>query len=157
MREISVTGNLAADAEVLQTKNGENYLRFRMGNHEFGDDKEDTRWFDVTMFNIPKIAQFLKKGTGVRVIGDYKDSTYESEKYGTVINRNITAFKVDFWSSGKNNSDAPKAEAEKTEAPAAPVAAKPAKAQSKKTTATKDSLPFGDSPEPMPADDDLPF
>ena len=108
MREITVTGNLAADAEVLQTKNGENYLRFRVGNHEFGDEKDETRWFDVTMFIIPKISQFLKKGTGVRVIGDYKDSTYESEKYGTIIKRDIIAYKVDFWSSGKNTAMAPK-------------------------------------------------
>lgn len=156
MREFTVTGNLGADAEVLTDKNGGNYIRFRLANHEFGDAENETRWFDVTMFSVPRISSFLKKGTGVRVIGDYKDSVYQSEKYGTQINRNITAFKVDFWNSGKRE-EGEQAEAKPAPAEQAPVAAekpKTPKATKASKTATAPAAPV------MPAEggeDDLPF
>lgn len=154
MREFTVTGNLGADAEVLTDKNGGNYIRFRLANHEFGDAENETRWFDVTMFSVPRISQFLKKGTGVRVIGDYKDSVYQSEKYGTQINRNITAFKVDFWNSGKRDEGEQPAQATPAPAEQVPVAAEKPKAP-KATKATK-TAPAPAAPA-TEGEDDLPF
>lgn len=154
MREFSVTGNLGADAEVLTDKNGSNYIRFRLANHEFGDQENETRWFDVTMFSVPRISSFLKKGTGVRVIGDYRDSVYESEKYGTQINRNITAFKIDFWNSGKREDGEQQTES-KT------VAAKPAQVAAEKPKAPKaakaQSAPAAPTMPAEGSEDDLPF
>lgn len=166
MRETYVTGNLAADAEVLTSKNGENYLRFRLGNREFGDAENETRWYDVTMFSVPKIAQYLKKGTGVRVLGDYKDSIYNSEKYGPQINRNITAFKIDFWSGrGKKDENELTVTHETPVQVQAPTPVETPKAtkkgvaaKAKTTTQASSDLPFpGDSTVSNPNDDDLPF
>jgi single-stranded DNA-binding protein len=157
MREFSVTGNLGADAEVLTDKNGSNYIRFRLANHEFGDQENETRWFDVTMFSVPRISSFLKKGTGVRVIGDYKDSVYESEKYGTQINRNITAFKIDFWNSGKREDGEQQSESKTAETKPAPVAAEKPKATKSSKAAKAESVPAAPTMPAEGGEDDLPF
>lgn len=157
MREFSVTGNLGADAEVLTDKNGSNYLRFRLANHEFGDSENETRWFDVTMFNIPRISQYLKKGTGVRVIGDYKDSVYQSEKYGALINRNITAFKVDFWNGGKREEGEQQSQTKSTEETPAKVETEAPKAEKTAKTAAAHVAPASSVVMPEGSDDELPF
>lgn len=154
MREISITGNLAADAEILTDKNGGNYIRFRMANREFSDPENETRWFDVTMFTIPRISQFLKKGAGVRVYGEYKDSLYQNDKYGAQINRNITAFKVDFWNgNGKRDEQDRSAQQKPQEA----VTPKPEKDKVQKVTTTKAAKSTSSFVAPIGSDDDLPF
>ena len=160
MREFSVTGNLGADAEVLTDRNGGNFIRFRLANHEFGDAENETRWYDVTMFSVPRISSFLKKGTGVRVVGDYKDSIYQSDKYGAQINRNITAYKIDFWNSGKREEQDGNAQASAQPAQAAPV--QPATAEKPKAPKAAKAAKPAPAPAPenvMPntADDELPF
>lgn len=157
MREFSVTGNLGADAEILTDKNGSNYIRFRLANHEFGDPENETRWFDVTMFSVPRISSFLKKGTGVRVIGDYRDSTYQSDKYGIQINRNITAFKIDFWNNGRREDSEEQTTPKTAEAKPAPVATEKPKAPKSSKVAKEESAPAAPTMPAEGGEDDLPF
>ena len=45
MRNITVSGNLATDPEILTRGDGSNYTKFRIGNHEFSDGKDgDTKY-----------------------------------------------------------------------------------------------------------------
>ena len=157
MREIQVEGNLADAPQILTGSDGSNYVRFRIGNREFGDAENETKWFSVVMFSVPSIIKHLKKGSCVRVYGKYKDSIYESEKYGPQIDRNITASLVDFgrFSGNGNREDADGSQAQAT--PAATASAPKAATPKRKTSKTE-------TPDPAPAptyaastDDDLPF
>ena len=143
MRNITVSGNLATDPEILTRGDGSNYTKFRIGNHEFSDGKDgDTKWFTVFYPRTDGIVNVLKKGSGVVVIGDYTDSVYNSPTRGAGVDRTISAFKIDFFSSGAKRDD--------NQQPA-PVATPVADVKPKKTTK---------APTPPPAEsgvDDLPF
>lgn len=103
MRSIIVSGNLAADPEILTRKDGTNYTKLRIGNHEYSDGQEGgTKWFTVFYGRTDGIVNALKKGSGVVVIGDYSDGIYTSQR-GTDIDRLISANKIDFFSSGKRD------------------------------------------------------
>ena len=158
MREIQVEGNLADAPQILTGSDGSNYVRFRIGNREFGDAENETKWFSVVMFSVPSIIKHLKKGSCVRVYGKYKDSIYESEKYGPQIDRNITASLVDFgrFSGNGNREDVDGSQTQAT--PAAATASAPKAATPKRKTSKTET------PDPAPAptyaastDDDLPF
>ena len=164
MREIEVSGNLGADPEVLTTKNGENYVRMRLASHEFGDDEGETRWFDVVMFQTPKILPHLKKGSGIRIQGDYKDTIFNSDKYGPQINRSVIAYKIDFWSSGKREEQSENKTTSTVQTPEVkvePVKASPAGPKSPakpKAAAPKQVELKMESVSPSEDDtDDLPF
>ena len=147
MRNITVTGNLATDPEILTRQDGSNYTKFRIGNHEFSDGKDgDTKWFTEFYPRTDGIVNALKKGSGVVVIGDYKDGIYNSPTKGTGVDRTITAYKIDFFSSGAKREEGSPIVQTTTPAPAQET--KP-----KKTTKAA-------APAPPPADsgvDDLPF
>lgn len=156
MREMQVEGNLADAPQVLTGKDGRNYVRFRMGNREYGDPENETTWISVTMFDVPSIIQHLKKGSCVRVYGKYKDSIYQNEKYGPQIDRSITASLIDF---GKFNSNKPNGEGQPAQTAEPAPAAAPAPAETPKATAGKKKAAKAEpAPAPAPAaDDDLPF
>lgn len=106
MRNITVTGNLATDPEILTRQDGTNYTKFRIGNHEFSDGKDgDTKWFTVFYPRTDGIVNVLKKGSGVVVIGDYSDNVYTSPTKGAGVDRTISAFKIDFFSSGAKREE----------------------------------------------------
>lgn len=154
MREMQVEGNLADAPQVLTGKDGKNYVRFRMGNREYGDPENETTWISVTMFDVPSIIQHLKKGSCVRVYGKYKDSIYQNEKYGPQIDRSITASLIDFgkFNSTKQNGEGQPAQATEPTPVIEPVEV-PKSATPKKKAAKAEPAP---APAPA-ADDDLPF
>lgn len=156
IRKIQIAGNLAADPEILTDKNGTNYMRIRVGNRIFGDAENDTHWYDVTMFSVPRIAQHLKKGSGVIVGGTYKDSIYSSEKYGPQINRNITADYIEFWNTGQKREEGAQAPEQKPAAAPANTPAAEAKPKASKAKATK-AASYSVPPAPTVDNDDLPF
>ena len=153
---ITVSGNLAADPEILTKQDGSNYTKLRIGNHEYSDGKDgNTKWFTVFYPRTDGIVNALKKGSGVIAIGDYSDNIYNSQTRGADIDRIISAYKLDFFSTGTKRDDS-----QQPRQTTAPVAS-PAQSQSeqkpaaaKKTTAKAPTLP------PAPAADgvdDLPF
>lgn len=106
MRQITVTGNLAADAEVKMSKQGNAYVQFRIGNHEYNE--ETTHWYNVTT-NIPfyvNMAKHYKKGNRVIVIGDYSDEIYKSQRTGQCeISRDIRACAIYFNGDSKPRTE----------------------------------------------------
>ena len=148
MRTITVTGNLAADPEILTRPDGTNYTKLRIGNHEYSDGKDgNTKWFTAFYDRTDGIVNALKKGSGVLVIGDYKDSLYQSQTRGADIDRIISAFKIDFFSSGTKRDDAQQPQQQQQ---AEPAETKPAAKKATKA-ATPPPAPTGDGV------DDLPF
>ncbi len=154
MRTITVTGNLAADPEILTKADGKNYTKLRIGNHEYSDGKDgNTKWFTAFYDRTDGIVNALKKGSGVLVVGDYKDSIYQSPTKGSDIDRIISAFKIDFFSTGsKRDENQQPQQAQSHVASPAPVESKPA--------AAKNPTAKAPTPPPAPAADgvdDLPF
>lgn len=106
MRQITITGFLAADAEVKMSKQGNAYLSFRMANNEYNEDK--THWYNVTCANIPfyvNMAKHFKKGSSVIVTGDYNDDIYQTKTGSCEISRNIRAVSIHFNSSGRQTNE----------------------------------------------------
>lgn len=71
MNKITLTGRLAADAEIRNTKNGDAITGFRVASDVgFGDNKV-TNWFACTIFGKrgEALAQYLTKGQQVTVFG----------------------------------------------------------------------------------------
>lgn len=146
MREIQISGNLAADPERKTNERG-SYWQFRMGNHERMDGEGSTSWFTVITSRDLPIFKFIKKGSSVLVKGDYADKIYHSEKTSTdLIDRTVYAFDIKFYGT-------PKSDGQQQGATATPTASQTPVAQSVQAAATT-AAPV------MPTasvDDDLPF
>lgn len=85
MRKLMVSGRLAANAEIKVTKNGTQYIEFRMANNErtFGNGStdngnKDTCWFRVFSFNHAHLQPYLLKGKPIEVFGDLYTNPYIS-------------------------------------------------------------------------------
>jgi single-strand DNA-binding protein len=111
MRQIELTGRLAADAERKISKTGKEFLSFRVGSNEFNDKDEQgnqkTYWFNVTTFNQRHfgMAQYLTKGKSIIVEGDYSDRLYQNREGNCEIARDIMANAIYFNSDGNSNNN----------------------------------------------------
>ena len=105
MRQITINGFLAADAEVKMSKQGNASLSLRMANNEYNEEKH--HWYNVTS-NIPfyvNMAKHFKKGSNVIVTGDYSDDIYQTKTGTCDISRNIRAVAIYFNNSGRQNNE----------------------------------------------------
>lgn len=158
MRTIIVTGNLAADPEILTKQDGTNYTKLRIGNHEYSDGKDgNTKWFTAFYPRTDGIVNALKKGSGVLVMGDYADNLYQSQTRGTDIDRIISAHKIDFFSTGTKRDDSQ--QPRQTSTPVAPSAPTQAPVENKPAAAKKATAKTTTPPQAPSTDgvDDLPF
>lgn len=119
MRQIIITGRLGADAEQKITKQGNQYITFRMANTEFGDN-DKTYWFRVTSFESRhmNMAKYLTKGKPVIVQGKYDDNIYQNKNQKSEISRDIIAYNIEFINTGKEetNTNAPNNETQPKQA-----------------------------------------
>ena len=89
MRIITVNGRIAADVTRQVSKQGTEFINFSIANTEYGDPKSSdghpqTQWFRVTSF-LPQhvnLAQHLKKGKPITVIGKYSNRLYQNQNTG---------------------------------------------------------------------------
>lgn len=104
MRIITVNGRIAADVQRQISKQGTEFINFSIANTEFGDPKSSdgqtqTQWFRVTSF-LPQhvnLAQHLKKGKPITVIGKYSNRLYQSPNTGQWnISNDIIASEINF-------------------------------------------------------------
>lgn len=84
MLQVIIVGNLGADAK-MQESEGRKFTSFRVAHNERwkdqnGQEHSTTQWVDCTMNEWPKVAEYLKAGTTVAVIGSATLRTYSSEK-----------------------------------------------------------------------------
>ena len=172
MRKVIVSGRLAANAEVKITKNGTQFIEFRMANNEYSfgnsnaENGKDTCWFRVVSFNQnhTKLQQYLTKGKPIEVVGDLTASPYISNvtnkpEAGLEIRANDIMFDNNF--SNPNNQQNNNASAEQVTAPTPPPAAAPAKKTAPRNPSTTTKPISNSTPAPAPAEDDgaddLPF
>lgn len=149
---MSIMGRLGGDPQLKETKNGTQYLQFRLANNAFGDPDGTTFWLTVTVWDgrCMKVAKTLKKGSTVEVEGDYSDRVYTNNNTGkTEIGRDISATAIYFASSPKDENNPNNM---RTEPPATDLAP-----MESKTHVPASQPPASTNVDTPKVDEDLPF
>ena len=84
MLQATVIGNVGADAQV-QNKDGREFVTFRVAHNDTWTDAAGAQhssvvWVDCIMNGRPKVAEFIKQGTQLVVIGTVRLRVYSSQK-----------------------------------------------------------------------------
>lgn len=84
MNHITVTGNVGRDPELRFSNGGMAILKFSIGDTSGKDDKKKTSWHDIVVFGdqAQNVAEHVKKGSRVMILGRLSAETYE-KKDGT--------------------------------------------------------------------------
>lgn len=96
MNRVTLIGNLGADGDLKVFTDGNGVLNFSIATSEkwtdkqSGEKKEKTEWHRCKLFGprAKSLAQYLKKGTKVAVIGSIETRSYEKDgvkQYATEI------------------------------------------------------------------------
>lgn len=115
LQKLELIGNIGADAKVHQFPDGKYAISFPLATSEKWKDKagvkqERTTWFDcVRYYTSSAVAEYLKKGTQIRIEGKPNARAYidKSGNAAFVLGCIITDFT--FLGSAKNNSSTPPA------------------------------------------------
>ena len=83
MPHIVISGNLGKDAEYKQTQSGTELCSFPVADEAGYGDNKQTIWFDVTNWGKGSrgLADLLRKGSKVTVIGELTTREYEGKTY----------------------------------------------------------------------------
>ena len=95
MNQTILTGNLTADIETreIKTNSGEQHLsEFRLGCNE----GERVVFMAVEAWNMPHLADHLRKGSKVLISGSLKQDNWETDKGEKRSRIVLTAYKVEF-------------------------------------------------------------
>lgn len=84
MLMVFLIGNIGGDAQ-LQTKDGRKFTTFRVAHNDRWTDQDgnvhdSTMWVDCIVNDHPKVAEYLKAGATVCVIGRASTRLYSSAK-----------------------------------------------------------------------------
>lgn len=82
INNITITGNLARDAEQKSTAKGTAVLSFTVANTTGYGDNEKTNWFNCALFGKRAeggLAQYMTKGKQVTVQGEVTLNEYEKD------------------------------------------------------------------------------
>lgn len=84
MFNVSIIGNLGADAQVINS-NGKEYIQFRVAHTDKikksdGSVQETTIWASCFIVGNSNLLQYLKKGTKVYCTGNARLDVYSSKK-----------------------------------------------------------------------------
>ena len=148
MLQVSVIGNLGADAQV-KSKNGNSFLCFNVAHtarvkNSNGEMVDQTQWVSVTMNHYSEnFAKYLVRGTKVYVYGKLFSRIWRDNQGVSNVGLNVLADIVELCGSKADASST----AAPADAPAAPPADAPAAADAKSTSAAS----------PGKKNDDLPF
>ena len=140
MLQVSVIGNLGADAQV-KSKNGNSFLCFNVAHtarvkNSNGEMIDQTQWVSVTMNHYSEnFAKYLVRGTKVYVYGKLFSRIWRDNQGTSNVGLNVLADIVELCGS--------KADASSTATPADAPAAAAAKSTSAASPGkTNDDLPF---------------
>ena len=153
MVTVNVVGRLGIDAEIIDGKRGK-YVSFRMAVDDYKDGERTTTWMRVSFDGerALKIAQYLKKGSLINVMGNESVSIYTDREGHPQVSRDITAFNLNFISVGKSQG-----EGASTAAPTAEPAVSTGKLKEPVPTAAKTVVPPPPAVDDTSSVDDLPF
>jgi single-strand DNA-binding protein len=106
MQKIIVTGGLGRDAELKQTKSGEDVLTFPIGASQGYGDNKTTNWYRCSLWGkrARSLQPYLLKGAKVAASGSLVIGEYEGKTQ-----LNITVDEVEFMSRAENAQRQPTA------------------------------------------------
>jgi len=145
MNLLQIAGHLGADAEERFTSTGKRVITLRVAAKARQGGKDETNWWRVTIWGdrFDKMLPYLKKGSGVIVVGEMsKPETYVDKNGETQISLNMTAEMIKFSPFGR------------TDRPEGGGQQQPAYASA---GAPQESVSYGSGPSQDFAGDDLPF
>jgi single-stranded DNA-binding protein len=70
MQTLFLTGNLAADCEIVKGKDDAEFIRFTVASNEPGASKEDKPTYYSCRMKKTGVAELLKKGRYVALVGN---------------------------------------------------------------------------------------
>lgn len=84
MLQATVIGNVGADAQ-FQSKDGRDFVTFRVAHNDIWTDQAGVQhtnvvWVDCIMNGKPRVAEYIKAGTQVVVVGNVTLRVYSSAK-----------------------------------------------------------------------------
>lgn len=170
MRQIIVNGRLSADVTRMVSKQGTEFINFSIANNEFGDPKSSdgqpqTQWFRVTSF-LPQhvnLAQYLKKGKPITVVGRYSNRLYQNQNTGQWnISNDVIASDIFFEIGSERQEGVATTTSHAAVSQIASAVEEIPQATSRKMTAPKTNVAEQVSTDPFVSntasdDDDLPF
>lgn len=86
MLQVTAVGRVGKDAEVRKTQNGNSVTSFSLAVNVGWGDRETTRWLDCSMWGQrgEKIAEYIRKGALLTVVGSMGQREYEGKTYDTL-------------------------------------------------------------------------
>jgi single-strand DNA-binding protein len=146
---VILAGNLTRDPELRYTPKGTAVTKLglainRVYNTDAGEKKEEVTFVDVDAFGrqAEVISQYLKKGRPVLIEGRLRQETWDDKQTGQKRSKlGVVLESFQFLDSGGRGGERSMGPTASASAPAAAVAS---------------GAPM-DSPEPAPAEDDVPF
>lgn len=119
MKKTVIIGNLGQDAQVKQTKDGQQFLGFTVAVSEKRNGQESTTWFSCSAwgdrFVTGAIGQYLKKGTKVYIEGNYNPSLFNAQDGSVQISHNLMVNQIELLGS------APQTQGQQPAQPAQPA------------------------------------
>ena len=94
---IVLIGRLGKDAEIVQTSNGNKYVRFTVAENTYTNKENETTWYDVVSYDafvVNTQIQVLKKGAFVVVTGRLKTKVNVGKNGNVYLNHNVTAWNI---------------------------------------------------------------
>lgn len=107
---IEIAGFLGADPEERYTASGKRVVSLRVATHVRQGGKDHTVWWHVNIWDdrFDKMIPYLKKGSGVIVLGDMgKPETYVSKDGTTKVALNLNADIIKFSPFGRPDGASP--------------------------------------------------
>ena len=156
MTEVIIQGFLGRDAVVRSTEKGSKFLSFTLGSNDFFNGEQKTQWFDCVWFDYnEKMVEYLKKGSGLNVVGMLDCEVDITEDGKAYIRRRVNVHYLTFSSTiTKKDEEGTSQEAE------TPKVTKAA-TKSTKTPPSDEEISVGNSTKKFSAEadmnSDLPF
>ena len=104
---VILTGNLGKDAEMRFTPTGTPILNFSLPIDIGFGEKKETMWVRCAMFGerAQKVAEYLVKGKGVQVVGEFRMPTIYEGKNGNTVNMDFNVNQLSFVGGAKDASN----------------------------------------------------
>ena len=101
---VILTGNLGKDAEMRFTPTGTAILNFSLPIDIGFGEKKETMWVRCAMFGerAQKVAEYLVKGKGVQVVGEFRMPTIYEGKNGNTVNMDFNVNQLSFVGGAKD-------------------------------------------------------
>lgn len=107
MQKITVAGHLGSDPEVRHTPGGQKVTSFRIAVNTKTKGEEVTTWYRITVWGdrFDGMMNYLKKGSTVIAVGDFRANTYIDREGKTQVGLEVTADSLQFPPSSKQKSE----------------------------------------------------